>query len=110
MKRIFGRSGREKEEEIQDVSLDILLAHKEDVITKVATKTSFIQNITDSRYKFFDNQTISAEKWVQSFPWEKNVDREGAGPGGEQGAGAEVRWETSEDFSDFVFQGTGACT
>ena len=42
MKRIFGRSGREKEEEIQDVSLDILLAHKEDVITKVATKTSFI--------------------------------------------------------------------
>ena len=37
MKRIFGRSGREKEDEIQDVSLDILLAHKEDVVTKVTT-------------------------------------------------------------------------
>ena len=38
MKRIFGRSaGKEKEEEIQDVSLDILLANKEDIITKVAT-------------------------------------------------------------------------
>ena len=37
MKRIFGRSGcgKEKEEEIQDVSLDIVLANKEDIITKV---------------------------------------------------------------------------
>ena len=37
MKRIFWRSGggKEKEEEIQDVSLDIVLANKEDIIAKV---------------------------------------------------------------------------
>ena len=35
MKRIFGRSGKEKEDEAEELSLDILLAHKEDIITKV---------------------------------------------------------------------------
>ena len=35
MKRIFGRAGKEKEDEAEELSLDILLAHKEDIITKV---------------------------------------------------------------------------
>ena len=36
MKRIFGRAGKEKEDEAEELSLDILLAHKEDIITKVS--------------------------------------------------------------------------
>ena len=48
MKRIFGRSGggKEKEEEIQDVSLDIVLANKEDIITKVATSQPVLPSLS----------------------------------------------------------------
>ena len=37
MKKIFTlkRSGKDRGEEIQEISLDILLAHKDDVMTKV---------------------------------------------------------------------------
>ena len=37
MKKIFTlkRSGKDRGEEIQEISLDILLAHKDDIMTKV---------------------------------------------------------------------------
>ena len=43
MKKIFTlkRSGKERPEELQEISLDILLAHKDDVLTKVENSDSF---------------------------------------------------------------------
>ena len=53
MKRIFWRSGggKGKEEEIQDVSLDIVLANKEDILAKVAL-TSRPPRVSFSKYIF----------------------------------------------------------
>ena len=43
MKKIFTlkRSGKDRGEEIQEISLDILLAHKDDVMTKVETEKKY---------------------------------------------------------------------
>lgn len=43
MKKIFTlkRSGKDRGEEIQEISLDILLAHKDDVMTKVGIEEKY---------------------------------------------------------------------
>ena len=89
MKRIFGRSGKEKEDEAEELSLDILLAHKEDIITKVS-----------ELYIYHYILYISAEEWVQDISDQEDGDREGPGLGGEAGVGAEVSGEG---------QGTSQC-
>ena len=67
MKRIFGRSGggKEKEEEIPDVSLDIVLANKEDIITKVVLPVlpSLTRNIF--QLKIFLGGNISG--WMETL-------------------------------------------
>ena len=66
MKRIFGRSGaREREEEIQAVSLDIVLANKEDIITKVAPSLLFPLYIyfqLKNEYKSFLARKLEIER------------------------------------------------
>ena len=68
MKRIFGRSGggKEKEEEIPDVSLDIVLANKEDIITKVVlpvfpSLTRYIFQLKNE-YKSFLTRKVEIER------------------------------------------------
>ena len=43
MKKIFTlkRSGKDRGEEIQEISLDILLAHKDDAMTKVGIEEKY---------------------------------------------------------------------
>ena len=71
MKRIFGRSGgKEREEEIQAVSLDIVLANKEDIITKVApavlppcsSVSKYIYFQLKNEYKSFLSRKVEIER------------------------------------------------
>ena len=69
MKKIFTlkRSGKDRGEEIQDISLDILLAHKDDVMTKVETENKYQLLIV-----------LSVKEWVQDISHKKVGDWEWA--------------------------------
>ena len=64
MKRIFGRSGKEKEDEAEELSLDILLAHKEDIITKVGILHYL--NYTYINVKFISNTPMDYSSLIST--------------------------------------------
>ena len=67
MKRIFRKSGKKEGEEINEISLDILLAHKEDVLSKVKLlfpwKLLFFTMLKiKNEYKTFLERKLDIEK------------------------------------------------
>ena len=67
MKKIFTlkRSGKDRGEEIQEISLDILLAHKDDIMTKVWNEKKYQPLIVfcqlKNEYKTFLSRKLEIE-------------------------------------------------